>query len=130
MAVVAIVDSGLNLNHSDIVPKLWTNAAEIPGNGLDDDANGVVDDIHGLDTLTSSGLSASLLNNGDPQGHGTHVAGIVTRLAPKATILPIRILDAKGNGRMSDALFAWSNALENGAKVNNNSFGVVGLPPA
>ena len=129
MAVVAIVDSGLNLKRRDIVKKLWINSAEISGNGRDDDANGVVDDVHGLDTLTSSALSASLPNNGDPQGHGTHVAGIVTRLAPKARILPIRILDANGNGRMSDALFAWSYALENGAKVINNSFGVVGLPP-
>lgn len=130
MTVVAIIDSGLNLNHRDIVKKLWTNAAEIPGNGLDDDANGVVDDVHGFDTLTSSALTASLPNDGDPQGHGTHVSGIVTRLSPKSKIMPIRILDADGDGRMSDALFAWSYALENGAKVINNSFGVVGLPPS
>ena len=130
MAVVAIVDSGLNLNHSDIVPKLWTNTAEIPGNGLDDDANGVVDDVYGFDVLSSAGLSTSLLNNGDPQGHGTHVAGIVTRLSPKSKIMPLRILDVNGNGRLSDALFAWSYALDNGAKVINNSFGDVGLPPS
>ena len=130
MALVAIVDSGVNLKHRDIVKKLWTNSAEIPGNELDDDFNGSIDDVHGFDALSSSGLSPSLLNFGDPQGHGTHVAGIVTRLSPKSTIMPIRILDANGNGRMSDALFAWSYALENGAKVINNSFGVVGLPPA
>ena len=130
MSVVAVVDSGLNLNHRDFASKLWTNAAEIPGNGLDDDANGVVDDVHGFDVLSSSGLSVSLANDGDPQGHGTHVAGIVSRLSPKSKIMPIRILAADGNGRMSDALFAWSYALENGAKVINNSFGVVGLPPA
>ena len=130
MSVVAVVDSGLNLNHRDLASKLWTNAAEIPGNGLDDDANGVVDDVHGFDVLSSSGLSVSLANDGDPQGHGTHVAGIVSRLSPKSKIMPIRILAADGNGRMSDALFAWSYALENGAKVINNSFGVVGLPPA
>ena len=130
MTIVAIVDSGVNLKHRDIVTKLWKNSAEIPGNGIDDDFNGAVDDVHGFDALASAGLSASLLNDGDPQGHGTHVAGIVTRLSPKSKIMPIRILDADGNGRMSDALFAWSYALENGAKVINNSFGVVGLPPA
>ena len=130
MSVVAIVDSGLNLKHRDVVKRLWRNTAEIPGNGVDDDFNGFVDDVHGFDALTSAGLTSSLANNGDPQGHGTHVAGIVSRLAPKTSILPIRILDAEGNGRMSDALFAWSYALENGAKVINNSFGVVGLPPA
>ena len=128
MTVVAIVDSGVNLKHRDIVAKLWTNSAEIPGNGLDDDFNGAVDDYHGFDVLASAGLTTSLANNGDPQGHGTHVAGIITRLTRKTKIMPIRILDADGNGRMSDALFAWSYALENGAKVINNSFGVVGLP--
>lgn len=130
MTVVAIVDSGLNLKHRDVVKRLWRNTAEIPGNGVDDDFNGFVDDVHGFDALTSAGLTSSLANNGDPQGHGTHVAGIVSRLAPKTSILPIRILDAEGNGRMSDALFAWSYALENGAKVINNSFGVIGIPPA
>ena len=130
MTVVAIVDSGLNLRHRDIKKKLWVNPGERPGNGLDDDFNGVVDDVHGLDTLSSAGLSSALANSGDPQGHGTHVAGIVTRLSPKTKIMPIRILDENGNGRMSDALFAWSYALENGAKVINNSFGVIGLPPA
>ena len=130
MTVVAIVDSGLNLKHRDVVKRLWRNTAEIPGNGVDDDFNGFVDDVHGFDALTSAGLTSSLANNGDPQGHGTHVAGIVSRLAPKTSILPIRILDVEGNGRMSDALFARSYALENGAKVINNSFGVIGLPPA
>ena len=129
MSVVAIVDSGLNLKHRDIVQHLWVNSGELPGNGIDDDKNGVIDDVHGFDALTSAGLTSSLANHGDPQGHGTHVAGIVTRLSPKSKIMPIRILDVDGNGRMSDALFAWSYALENGAKVINNSFGDVGLPP-
>ena len=130
MTIVAIVDSGLNLKHRDIVESLWVNHKEIPGNGLDDDSNGAIDDVHGFDTLTSAGLNASLANFGDPQGHGSHVAGIVTSLAPRAKIMPIRILDANGNGRMSDALFAWSYALENGAKIINNSFGVIGFPSA
>ncbi|WP_413441788.1 S8 family serine peptidase [Synechococcus sp. MIT S1220] len=128
MTIVAIVDSGLNLKHRDISPNLWVNSGEIPNNGIDDDGNGAIDDIHGLDTFSSAGLATTLSNSGDPQGHGTHVAGIVARLAPKAELMPVRMLDEQGNGVLSDALFAWSYALENGAKVINNSFGVVGLP--
>ena len=128
MAIVAIVDSGINLKHRDITRKLWINTDEIPGNGVDDDGNGAIDDVHGLDTFSSAGLTTSLPNHGDPQGHGTHVAGIVATLAPKARLMPIRMLDENGNGVLSDALFAWSYALENGAKVINNSFGVLGLP--
>ena len=126
MTVVAIVDSGLNLKHRDITDHLWVNAKEIPSNGVDDDGNGVIDDVHGFDTFDTAGLKSSLANSGDPQGHGTHVAGIVTTLAPKAEIMPIRMLDANGNGLLSDALFGWSYALDNGAKVINNSFGIVG----
>ena len=58
MTIVAIVDSGLNLKHRDIVESLWVNHKEIPGNGLDDDSNGAIDDVHGFDTLTSAGLNA------------------------------------------------------------------------
>ncbi|WP_071839959.1 S8 family serine peptidase [Synechococcus sp. KORDI-100] len=130
MAVVAIVDTGVNLKHQDIIDHLWRNSDEISGNGKDDDGNGAIDDVHGFDTFRSSGLKEDLANNGDPNGHGTHVAGIVTSLAPKARILPIRMLDDRGNGVLSDALFAWSYAMDNGVKVINNSFGVVGPPPS
>ena len=128
MTVVAIVDTGVNLKHQDIVDHLWSNSDEISGNGVDDDGNGAIDDVHGFDTFQSSGLKEDLANNGDPNGHGTHVAGIVTSLAPKARILPIRMLDDRGNGVLSDALFAWSYAMDNGVNVINNSFGVVGPP--
>ena len=128
MSVVAIVDSGVNLSHRDLVDKLWVNSEEIAGNGIDDDGNGAIDDIHGFDTFESGGLRKSISNYGDPQGHGTHVAGIVSTLEPNARIMPIRMLDANGDGLLSDALFAWSYALENGAKVINNSFGIVGSP--
>ena len=128
MSIVAIVDSGVNLLHRDLVDKLWVNSEEIAENGIDDDGNGAIDDIHGFDTFESAGLKKSISNHGDPQGHGTHVAGIVSTLEPKARIMPIRMLDANGDGLLSDALFAWSYALENGAKVINNSFGIVGTP--
>ena len=107
MTVVAVVDSGLNLKHRDLSGHIWINSHEIPDNGLDDDGNGAIDDVHGFDTFVSAGLTETLPNSGDPQGHGTHVAGIVAKLAPKVDIMPVRILDASGTGLLSDALFGW-----------------------
>lgn len=68
--VVAVVDGGFQLNHPDLVPNLWVNRGEIPGNSIDDDGNGYIDDINGWDAYNNDG--------GIPSNqHGTHVAGIV-----------------------------------------------------
>src|SRR4051795_854427 len=68
--VVAVVDSGVRLSHPDLRPNLWTNPAEIAGNHKDDDGNGYVDDVHGVDLTGHGSLD-------DVQGHGTHVAGTI-----------------------------------------------------
>lgn len=71
---VAVVDNAVFLNHPDLRDNLWVNTGEIPGNGIDDDGNGFIDDVHGYDVAD---------NDGDPnpidseQSHGTHVAGLV-----------------------------------------------------
>ncbi len=68
--VVAVVDGGMQINHPDLAPNVWTNYNEIAGNNIDDDNNGYVDDIHGWDAYNSDGSIPS-------NGHGTHVSGIV-----------------------------------------------------
>ena len=69
--IVAILDTGVDTNHEDLADNLWTNPSEIPGNGIDDDNNGYVDDTIGWDFYN---------NDNDPfddGGHGTHLAGII-----------------------------------------------------
>ena len=67
--VIAIVDSGVNYNHPDLNASMWVNTLEIPGNFIDDDGNGFVDDIYGVNADTGTGDPM------DGYGHGTHVAG-------------------------------------------------------
>jgi PKD repeat protein len=68
--VVAVIDTGINYNHADLKDNIWINPNEIAGNGKDDDSNGYIDDIHGINAIT---------NSGDPMdtGHGTHCAGTI-----------------------------------------------------
>merc|ERR1719272_2870086 len=69
--IVGILDSGIRLDHPDLMPVLWNNPREIAGNGKDDDNNGWVDDIHGVDVVESDGVPQ------DQWGHGTHCGGII-----------------------------------------------------
>src|SRR5690349_2885687 len=93
-ALVAVLDTGVQLDRAALRGHIWTNPGEIPGNGVDDDADGVVDDVHGADFVNGDGVPA------DDNGHGSHVAdiiaghGAVRGLAPGATILPVKVLDA------------------------------------
>jgi subtilisin family serine protease len=126
--VVAVIDSGVDINHPDLAANIWTNAAELNGNpGEDDDGNGKIDDVHGWDFY---------VNNNDPRdanGHGTHVAGTiaavgnnakgVTGVSWSAKIMPIRFLDAWGIGDTADAIAAIQYANEMGADIINNSWG-------
>ncbi len=85
-AVVAIVDDAVRISHNDLSPNVWVNTAEIPNNGIDDDANGYVDDVNGFDV-------ADLDNNPNPPAsaadfnfsHGTHCAGIASGATDNGT---------------------------------------------
>lgn len=127
--IVAIVDTGLDRSHYVFANTgaLWTNTAEIPGNGIDDDFNGYVDDVNGWNFITNSN------NFFDDEDHGTHVAGIVLGatqdiLAPslepaKIRIMPLKFLDSTGAGSTAAAINAIYYAVNNGAKVINCSWG-------
>ncbi|MFL5843335.1 MAG: S8 family peptidase [Solirubrobacteraceae bacterium] len=124
-AVVAVVDTGAELGHPDLAANLWTNTGEIAGNGIDDDANGFVDDVHGYD------FAGKDADPTDENGHGTHVAGIigargnngtgVTGVAWHAQLMIVRVLDAKGSGSVYDVARGIRYAVANGAKIVNLS---------
>jgi subtilisin family serine protease len=128
--VVAVVDSGVLYTHSDLAGNIWTNTAEIAGNGIDDDANGYVDDIYGYDFVNKDGYAL------DDNGHGTHVAGIiaglrngvgVTGVAYDATIMPVKVLGSTGSGSFSNVASGIMYAVNNGADVINLSLGTWGV---
>jgi subtilisin family serine protease len=129
---VAVIDSGVDLTHPDLVPNLWTNPGEIPGNGIDDDGNGYVDDVHGYDFVDNTG------NPQDANGHGTHVAGIVAArggngigvagVAWSARIMAIRVLDASARGTTTTVAQGIRYAVDNGARIINLS--LAGPSPA
>jgi len=123
---VAVVDSGIRLDHPDLGPNVWTNFGEVPGNGIDDDHNGFVDDVHGADLTTV----ASRQDLTDGNGHGTHVAGIIAAaangqgvvgVAPKAKIMTVKVLDAQGQGTTGAVADGIRYAVANGARVINLS---------
>ena len=123
---VAIIDTGVDLDHPDLVQNLFVNPGEIAGNGIDDDGNGFVDDIHGFDFADRDA------DPNDGNGHGTHVAGTVaaanngfgaTGVAPNAKILPVRVLGDNGSGRTSDVAAGIRYAADLGADIINLSLG-------
>ena len=129
--VVGIIDTGIDYEHEDLEDNIWTNWDEIPNNGIDDDNNGYIDDIHGWDFYN---------NDNDPMDdyfHGTHVAGTigvvsnngigVAGVAWKVRMMALKFMDVDGygsiSGTISGAVSAVEYATANGVKLTNNSWG-------
>ena len=127
--IVCVVDTGIDITHPDLQANIWNNTKEIPNNGIDDDGDGVIDDIHGASFLE---LTASN-DPTDLNGHGTSVAGIIgavqnngigiSGVAPVITLLPCRYMNADGSGNVIDALSCINYCLTNKASVINMSWG-------
>ncbi|HEU4596604.1 MAG TPA: S8 family serine peptidase [Pyrinomonadaceae bacterium] len=126
--VVAVLDSGIDFEHPDLKNNRWVNRGETPGNGADDDGDGLADDVHGWDWVADSGFVR------DEQGHGTSVAGViaaegdngkgVSGVMWRASLMSLRVLDSTGTGDVADAVEAIDYAVAHGASVVNCSWGM------
>ncbi|OUL37816.1 hypothetical protein BV372_00190 [Nostoc sp. T09] len=129
--VVAVVDTGVDYNHPDLAANIWTNSREIAGNGIDDDGNKYIDDIHGWDFGDGDNNPTEDHPLG---GHGTHVSGIlgasgnnrlgVIGVSPNVSIMPTKHFSSSDTeGYLWDVPQGIYYAIDNGAKVINLSFG-------
>lgn len=141
--VVAVIDTGVDYNHPDLSANMWTNPGEVAGNGVDDDSNGYVDDVHGVNTALGA---AQRGNPFDDNGHGTHVAGTIGAVGDNSVgvvgvnqtvkIMALKFMDASGAGRLSDAIAAIDYMVNMKAvhginvRVSNNSWGGGSYSPA
>ena len=132
--LVAVLDTGIQLNHPDLAANVWTNPGEVAGNGLDDDANGIIDDVHGANMLDRSA------NVADDNDHGTHGAGIIAAragngiggagLAHDTKILPVKVLNANMGGDTDTLARGIRYAVDEGAKILSVSINGDGSTPS
>jgi subtilisin family serine protease len=130
--VIGFIDTGVDYNHPDLAANMWRNPGEDGGTpGVDDDNNGYVDDIFGINAIDESGDPL------DDEGHGTHVAGIaaavgnnntgVVGVAFNTRVMALKFLNSSGTGTTSDAIECIEYAISKGAHITNNSWGGSGF---
>ncbi|PYI81124.1 MAG: hypothetical protein DME26_20325, partial [Verrucomicrobia bacterium] len=134
--IVAVIESGVRLTHEDLAANLWTNPGETGNdalgrdkgsNGVDDDGNGFIDDVHGINAILGTGVPL------DDAGHGTHIAGIlggvgnnsvgIVGVCWRVQIMACKFLDAQRQGVISDAITCIDYARRKGANIINASWG-------
>jgi len=131
--VVGVIDTGIRYTHADLADNMWRNPDEIPNNGVDDDNNGYVDDVFGINAITGSG------DPFDDNDHGTHCAGTIgavndnnphVGVAWNVQLMALKFLSANGSGSIGDAIECLNYAVDKGAHLTNNSWGGGGYSQA
>ncbi|MEK7950105.1 S8 family serine peptidase [Luteolibacter soli] len=125
--IVGIIDSGIDGSHPDLAANMYTNPGEIPANGIDDDANGFIDDVHGWDFYTDDSDPT------DGNGHGTHCAGTIGGVGDnligvagvnwEVSLVALQFLSPGGSGSTSDAVDAVNYGRKLGVTLTSNSWG-------
>ena len=129
--IIAILDTGVDIDHPDLKANIWTNTKESEGaEDYDDDGNGFKDDLHGWDFVNQIGRI------GDWNGHGTHCAGIAAAVGgngigivganPDALIMPVTVMQSDGTGDVATIIKGIDYAVANGADIISMSFGSYG----
>lgn len=125
--IIAVIDSGIDFRHPDLKANMWVNPGEIAGDGIDNDGNGVIDDVHGFDANGKNG------NPYDGNGHGSHVAGTIGAVGNNglgvvgvnqvAQIMAVKIFDDAGSTNSAAIVRGIEYATKMGARITSNSWG-------
>jgi len=133
--IIAVLDTGVDIDHPDLKDNIWVNLDELKGDGIDNDNNGYIDDFNGWDFVqnvpnpkpkfdkeyTEGGIHHGTLVSGIAAAIGNNLEGVVG-VAWKSKIMPLRVLNSEGTGSIEDVIQAVNYAVDNGVKIINLSF--------
>ncbi len=132
--VIAVIDTGIDYNHPDLINQMWVNEGEIPGDGIDNDGNGYIDDVYGWNAALDHG------NPMDGNDHGTHCAGTigaehnngmgVAGVMGEVRMMAVKFLTDAGGGSLGDAIEAIDYATKMNVDIMSNSWGGGGFSQA